>query len=273
MMERYIIKTSLDRMAFRARLQRGEAVFGSWIQECPWPGLIQIYAMSGMDCVFIGMEHSSLNPETVARMIMCGRQMGIATIVRTAGSLYHQISKPMDWGASGVMVPQVESADEAQRIVAAAKYAPVGQRGMSATTAHCDYCCPDNLDAYRARANEENLIIVQIETAAGLENVDAITAIPEIDVIFIGSMDLSCSLGFPGEVDHPRMQEATQHIMETAEKYNKPTGMLVGSMDAAYHWHDRGVRLLTWSNELRMIAGAARQATEAFKAFVGPEGE
>ena len=253
----------------RAKLQRGEAVLGSWIQECPWVGLVQIYSMSGMDYIVIGMEHSSLNPETVARMIMSSRQMGIPTIVRTEGSLYHQVSKPMDWGANGVMVPQVESPAQVNRIIEAAKYAPIGRRGMSTTTGHRDYCSNEPLDKYRIRANNENLIIVQIETIDGLNNIDAIASIPELDVIFIGPMDLSCSLGIPGDIEHPRMQEATKHILETARKYNKTTGILVGTMDAVRRWYDRGVRLLTWSNELRMVAEAVKNATEEFRMFTG----
>ena len=176
----------------------------------------------------------------------------------------------MDWGASGIMVPQVETADQVRQVIKATKYAPIGQRGMSTTTGHRDYCSTEPLDKYRARANEENLVIVQIETAAGLENVEKIASFPEIDVLFIGPMDLSCSLGIPGEVNHPRMQEAAEHIIQTANKQKKAIGILVSTMESVRKCYDKGVRLLTWSNELRMIAGVATKATEEFRSFASP---
>ena len=123
----------------KEKLRQGKGVFGAWIQEAPFAGFIQIYAKAGFDCVFIGKEHSSLGCETITQMIQLARSLDIATIVRVEDSLYHHLAKPMDWGASGVMVPRVESEEQAKHIVNCIKYPPVGERGMSSATGHRDY--------------------------------------------------------------------------------------------------------------------------------------
>ncbi len=251
----------------KEKLRQGQAVFGSWIQECRFPGLVQMYAGTGLDYVIIDMEHSSIGSESVAEMILVGRRAGLATIVRVPDSLYHLMARPMDWGASGIVVPRVETAEQVRQIIRATKYYPVGVRGMSTTSGHRDYHSIEPLGNYQARANEENLIIVQIESEKGVENIEDILDFPELDVIFIGPVDLSSSLGVAGEINHPRMQEAIEHIIQTVSKQKIALGILVGTMEAVRQWHERGIRFLSWSNELRMITGAIAKAVEEFKSF------
>jgi 2-keto-3-deoxy-L-rhamnonate aldolase RhmA len=251
----------------KEKLEQGQAVLGSWIQECRFPGLVQMYASAGLDFVIIDMEHSSIGSETVAEMILVGRRAGLATMVRVPDPLYHLMARPMDWGASGIVTPRVETAEQVRDIIRATKYSPLGERGMSTTTGHRDYHSIEPLGKYQARANEENLIIVQIESEKGVENIEEILGFPELDVIFIGPVDLSSSLGIPGETNHPRMQEAIEHIIQTAKKRKAALGILVGTMEAVRQWYDRGIRFLSWSNELRMITGAITKAVEEFRSF------
>lgn len=251
----------------KQRLKQGKSVFGAWIQEMPFAGLISIYAQAGFDCVFIGKEHSSLGSETIAQMIQLARCLDIAAIVRVEDSLYHLLTKPMDWGASGVMVPRVESAEQARHIVNCLKYPPAGERGMSSSTGHRDYFPVQPIIDYAKKANEENLVIVQIETKKGLDNAEQIAAVDGIDVLFVGPMDLSCSLGISGQVDHPKVAEAVEHIVDVAGRNNKATSILAGTVEAAKKWHDKGMRLLTWSNEVRIVGLASTAAVKEFNDY------
>jgi len=254
-------------------LKQGKSVFGGWIQEATFSGFVNVYAQAGFDCVFIGKEHSSLGSETITQMIQLARALDIAPIVRVEDSLYHLLAKPMDWGAAGVMVPRVESAEQARHIANCLKYPPDGERGMSSSTGHRDYFPVMPIIDYAKKANEENLVIVQIETKKGLDNVEQIAGVDGVDVLFVGPLDLSCSLGVGGQMDNPKLTEAIERIIDVANNKNRTIGILCATVEAATKWYDRGARLVTWSNEIRMIGSASTAAVKEFEDHTSQKGK
>jgi 2-keto-3-deoxy-L-rhamnonate aldolase RhmA len=130
------------------------------------------------------------------------RAADLIPMVRIPATEYHLIARPLDVGAMGLMVPMVESAEQAWAIVDSAKYPPLGRRGAAFGMAHDDYSGGD-ISEKMASANDEVLLIAQIETARGVENLDAIAAVDGIDVLWIGHFDLTNSLGIPGQFSHP----------------------------------------------------------------------
>jgi len=155
------------------------------------------------------------------------------------------------------MFPMVETVEQARRIVNSAKYPPMGRRGAAFGVAHDDYAGTDILATMRA-ANEQGLLIAQIETRAGLENVDAIAAVEGIDVLWIGQFDLSNSLGIPGEFDHPEFQSAVDRVLAACKTHNKAAGYM--GLDAAdgRTQIDRGFRAIAFSGDLWIYQQALR---------------
>lgn len=249
------------------RLRRGEPVFGSWVQECNWPGLIQIYSAAGLDFAVIDLEHSSIGSETAAEMIRLGRHIGLAVLVRAPDTLYHLLAKPMDWGAAGLVIPQINTAEQAREVVQCVKYPPVGRRGMSTVTGHRDYVPTEPLADYQVRANEENLVVIQIETKAGLNNADSILATPGLDAVMVGPVDLSVSLGVTGQLAHPSMIEAIEQIIAAGKRNNVAVGIAVGTLEDAKRWCDKGIKFIHWANEIRALTVAITGAVKEFKSF------
>jgi 2-dehydro-3-deoxyglucarate aldolase/4-hydroxy-2-oxoheptanedioate aldolase len=170
-------------------------------------------------------------------------------------------------GAMGIMVPMVESAEQAQRLVDSAKYPPVGRRGAAFGIAHDDYTGGDLVDKI-ASANRETLLIAQIETARGLESVGQIAAVNGIDVLWIGQFDLTNSLGIPGQFDHPRFVDALQRVVQACRQHNKVAGFMVTSPANGQAMLDQGFRILAYSGDLWLYQTALQQGLAELRQHV-----
>ena len=167
----------------------------------------------------------------------------IAPFVRVPQGLYHFMARTMDAGALGVMVGNVETAEQAQAIVDAVKYAPMGKRGVGLGTAHNDYVAPDPA-TYFEFSNRNSTVICQIESVTGLANLDAIAATPGVDVLWVGHNDLSQSMGINGKFDHPEFQRALAKVIDAANRHGKLAAAQPGSVKQAENWFRAGFHLL-----------------------------
>src|SRR5215210_6256579 len=170
-------------------------------------GIARIVAEAGAEFVIFDMEHTGWSIETIRTLIATSRAADLVPMVRVPATQSHLLSRPLDVGAMGLMVPMVETAEQARVIVSSAKYFPDGTRGAAFTVAHDDYQGGD-VAAKMATANQEQLLIAQIETARGVEQAEAIAATPGIDVLWIGHFDLTTSLGVPAQFTHPEYLRA-----------------------------------------------------------------
>jgi 2-keto-3-deoxy-L-rhamnonate aldolase RhmA len=171
-------------------------------------------------------------------------------------------------GAMGIMAPMVESVEQAQTLVASAKYPPAGRRGAAFGVAHDDYRGGDIVEKI-ATANRETHLIAQIETAAGIENVDAIAAVEGIDVLWIGHFDLSNSLGIPGQFEHPRFKQALSTVLAACQRHGKTPGFMATSIDHGKTLLDLGFRMLAYGGDLWLYQNAVREGVDALNQHVG----
>ncbi len=184
----------------RQRVNNGEQVAGAIILEFYAPGMAQILTNVGCQFALYDMEHSGVSVETLKWQTAACRGLPITPIARPPATEYHLIARLLDIGMRGVMLPMVESAEQAEAIVRACRYPPVGRRGAAMGVAHDDYVVGSPA-ATMKKANDEILVIAQVETERGLENVDAIAATEGVDVIWIGQFDLSSFLGVSGDFE------------------------------------------------------------------------
>jgi 2-dehydro-3-deoxyglucarate aldolase/4-hydroxy-2-oxoheptanedioate aldolase len=167
-------------------------------------------------------------------------------------------------GAMGVMVPLVESREQAGKIVQSARYPPAGRRGAAFTMPHDGYA-PGALNDKIAQANREVLLIAQIETRAGLEHVEEIAAVDGIDALWIGQTDLTCSLGIPGQFDHPQFHAAVDRIANACRQYGKTPAYMPLCIEEGRRFLERGFRLMAWSGDLWIYQQALRQGLAALR--------
>lgn len=242
-------------MNLRRRAMAGERLRGGMIFEFFSAGIARIMAQAGCEYVIFDMEHSGQGLESLRAQVSACRGIGVAPMVRPPCSDYHFLARALDIGMTGLMIPMVESVAQAEAVAAATRYPPMGRRGAAFGFAHDDYA-PGAPAEKVARANEETLVIAQIETERGLANVDAIAAVDGIDVLWIGQFDLTNFLGVPGDFESRLYLDAVDAIAAAARRNGKGLGIM--AMDAAWarDYAARGFNMIAAGTDPAiMIAG------------------
>lgn len=245
-------------------LKRGGVSLGTMVFEFDSTGIGRLAAEAGAEFVIYDMEHTGWSIETVRQLIATTRAADTVPLVRVPATEYHFIARTLDMGAMGIMMPMVESAEQARKLVASAKYPPLGRRGAAFTVAHDDYTGGD-IGAKMRTANSEILLIAQIETAEGLENVEQIAAVPGLDLLWIGQFDLTNFLGIPGQFDHPQFLAAVDRIVAAGRAHEKPVGFMILSPEEAVLRLKQGFRCLAYGGDLWLYQQALRAGLAAVR--------
>jgi 2-keto-3-deoxy-L-rhamnonate aldolase RhmA len=254
----------VKRNVLKEKLASGGTSFGTMIFEFLSPGLPSLAVNAGAEFLIYDMEHSAVGLESIGRQMALCRGAGIVPIVRPPAALKHLICPLLDAGAMGVKIPSVENAKEAERVVRWTRYPPEGDRGAAFGLPHDGYLGGNQVETMRA-ANEDIIILAQIETQRGLDNVDEIMAVPGVDLAWLGHFDLTNSMGIPGEFKHPRFLDALDRIVAAAEKHGKTAGFLAGNADIGRAWMARGFRAILVSRDTMLFTAALRDGIGELK--------
>lgn len=246
-------------------LKSGGTSIGTMVFEFASTGIGRIMANAGAEFVVYDMEHTGFEVETIRMLIATTPRPTLVPIVRIPTTHYDFVSRALDMGAMGIMAPMVETAEEARLLVQSAKYPPIGRRGAAFSIAHDDYRSDPIPDVVKS-SNDEVLVIVQIETANGLKNLDEIAAVPEIDVLWIGLYDLSNSLGIPGQMQHPQIESAIDRVIAACHKNNKVPAVLVTSVEEGRTQIQRGFKLVAYGGDVWIYQSALKQGLAAVRA-------
>ncbi|NPV54954.1 MAG: hypothetical protein HPY71_15815 [Firmicutes bacterium] len=249
-------------------LRNGEVVIGTMVSEVRTPAIAQMMATAGYQFIFIDMEHSAFNMETVQDMILACRAAGIQSIVRTPGMERCSLSRPLDAGSDGILVPQVETREEVEAIVRETRYYPLGERGCALRRLHSDYRKVDTVE-YTGHANEEALVVIQIESERAIEHLDELVNIQGVDAAFIGPNDMSQSYGIPGQIKHPKMVAAYRRLIEVCNKYGVAPGMHLFNLEDVKEWVGAGMRLIAYSSDINMIVDIASKQVADIEQILG----
>ena len=209
------------------------------------PGIAQLAVTAGADFLIYDMEHSGAGIDTIKQQMAHCRGLPIVPIVRVPSSDYHFIARILDCGAKGIMVPMVETAEQAASIVSSAMYPPRGRRGAAFGVAHDDYL-GGPVAGKIASANADTFLIAIVETEQGARNVDAIAATPGIDVIWLGHFDMTNSLGIPGQFEHPRYLRAMEDLIAAAKRHRKAAGFMALDEVWARDYAARGFNVVAY---------------------------
>jgi len=242
----------MSRPSVRQRLAAGERCYGTMIFELFTPGITAILDQIGFDFVVLDMEHSGAGIDTIKTQIACARGLGIEAYVRVPDGRYSTIAPVMDAGAQGIMVPMVETAEQAAAIVDAVRYRPEGRRGLAFGIAHDRYGGRDPSDTM-ARANADNLVICLIETRRGVENADAIVGTPGVDVGWVGHYDLTNDMDITARFDHPEFLAAVERVGAACAAAGKAAGILDANPALLERFTRLGFRALGFATDVAAL--------------------
>ena len=251
--------------AVKKTLAAGGTAFGSMIFEFFTPGMPRLLKNAGAEFALYCMEHTGVSYETLKPQFALCRALGVVPVVRVPGTEYDFIARALDGGALGVMVPLVDTAQQAEFIVSCTRYPPAGgRRGAAFGFAHDDYEGGDVVDKMKM-IHARTLVIAMIETKQGLENVDAIAAVPGVDALWLGHFDLSNFLGIPGQFESPVFQDAIKKIVGAASKHGKAAGYMAASAELGRQYLKHGFRMLATGTDQGMLQEATRAMLEGMR--------
>ncbi|MDR2470221.1 MAG: aldolase [Tannerella sp.] len=241
--------------AFREKLAQGKPVYGPFMKTGD-AAFVECAGHAGFDFAILDMEHGPADFFHLQHLIRGAEVAGLLPVVRTCDASETAIGKALDLGAKGVQIPQVQSPDEARAAVSAARYYPLGERGVCRFVRAARYSSTPR-DAYFTAANEA-LVILQVEGKQALNKLDEILGVEGFDILFIGPYDLSQSLGVPGQVSHPAVVEAIGKITEQARAAGVVTGVFCDTPEAAARWRATGKQYLSCSVDVGIFTDACR---------------
>lgn len=236
----------------RQRVLDGETVAGAMVFEFFSPGVAQLLRHAGCQYIIYDMEHTGIGLETIKWQVAACRGLDIVPMVRVPRGEYAFLAGALDVGVKGVMIPMVESGDQARAIADATHYPPYGRRGAAFGFAHDDYKQGAPADKIE-NAQSETLVIAQIETERGLENVEEIAAVDGIDVLWVGHFDLTNFLGIPGDFQSQTYKDALTRVVDAGRSHGKGLGFMAASPDWARDYRALGFNMLAAGPEFQFV--------------------
>ncbi|MCR9074355.1 MAG: aldolase/citrate lyase family protein [Alphaproteobacteria bacterium] len=256
-------------MTFRALLSRAEPQLGTMVAEFATPGIGHILKAANLDFAFLDMEHSGFGIGSLKTNLTFFQAAGVPVVLRPPSKARHHISRVLDAGAEALLLPMVGSGDEAAELVAAMRYPPEGERGVALGMAHDRYTTGDPATKLRD-ANNTNVMIPLIETAAGLKAVEAIARTSGVDALWIGHFDLSASLGIPGAFSDPRFIDAVTRIVAAAKDADIPLCQLVATPEDGRRMIEMGFHLICYGVDSAVLRDSLAAGAQAIRATAKP---
>ena len=211
-------------MYLKEKLMSGQKIAGCMLRVVRNPALFFLAKNAGLDFLMFDCEHGNYDMETLHDNFITANALGMSGFVRVPVGTKEYISRALDSGASGIMVPMTETVEQAKALVKWSKYQPIGDRGFNSVAAHTDYKGGKHDEIMREN-NKKVISIAQIETKLAIENIDAIAAVEGVDALLIGPNDLSISLGIPGDLMNPIEIEAIGVVAAACKKHGKAFGL------------------------------------------------
>lgn len=248
--------------ALREKMENNQTVYGPFAALVS-ADIVEMFALAGFDFTVIDCEHSISGPDRAVDMIRAAHSRGMPAMVRVPNALPSTILKHLDIGPDGIMVPLVHTPELARQAAEAARYYPKGKRGFAQMRGG-DYGYIGVAD-YIKEWNEKIFVQVQAESVEAVENIKEIVAVDGIDSVFIGTFDLSQSLGVPGEIDNPKEVDCIKTVLDAILGADKIAGIFAASIESAKRYAEMGFQFVVYSDDLTMLLETTLGATKALK--------
>jgi 4-hydroxy-2-oxoheptanedioate aldolase len=241
----------------RERLAKGEVAIGMGLRQARTVDIASAMRTCGFDWLFIDLEHNAMSLDMAVQIAVAANSAGISPIVRVPNRQYDMATRALDGGAFGVVMPHVDTADEAREVADRLKYPPVGHRSVAGAMPQFAFQ-PIPLAEATAAFNANMLVVVMLETPTAIKNADAIAAVPGIDVLLIGTNDLAMEMGLPGQFMHADVVRAYETVIAACRKHGKWAGMGgVYTEDGLAKYIGMGVRMILAGSDFSFLMAAA----------------
>jgi 2-keto-3-deoxy-L-rhamnonate aldolase RhmA len=247
------------------KLRSGGRIVGTMVRMIRNPAVAQIAKNTGLDFVMIDMEHGAYSIETFSDMAQVARSIGLGIFVRVPELSKGYISRIMDAGAEGVMVPGIRTHHEVKDLINWSRYTPTGTRGLGVPSGHTGYGgMQGDPAAFMAKENDSTIAIAQIETKEAVDNINNIASLAGLDVLLIGPNDLSVSLGVPGKIMGNEMHTAITKVADAAKNHGKIFAMHSG--DALLErWESNGLKMIMSSLDISILEAGFSGIVKKYK--------
>ena len=252
---------NLPENTFKHALARGRPQIGLW-SSLSSNYTVEVIAGAGFDWILLDSEHSPADIENLLTQLQAAAPYPTHPVVRIPWNDMVTIKRVLDIGAQSLLVPYVSTADEARAAVSFTRYPPAGVRGVAGTTRATRF---GRVADYARRAHEEICLLVQVETQAALDNIEAICGIDGVDGVFIGPADLHASLGHPGEIANPKVKPLIDDAIRRIRKSGKAPGILTPNEADARHWLECGALFVAVGADVGILARGAEALAAKFK--------
>ena len=246
--------------SFRERLKSGEILLSTLV-SFPSPEIVELLSKLEFDWLFIDGEHGPFGTLEMQRMLQASSG-NCPCLIRVPGNDLVYIKQALDIGAAGIIVPQINNAEEAQAAVRAAKYPTRGNRGVGLARAH-EYGI--SFTDYLTNADNETCVVIQAETRGAIEHIESISAIEDVDAIFIGPYDLSANLGYTGQIDHPEVVAAITKVEHACKQANVKLGYFGVNAESVLPYKEKGFTLLTVGVDSLFVLNSGQQLIDDMK--------
>jgi 4-hydroxy-2-oxoheptanedioate aldolase len=250
-----------------AKVRAGEPALGIALHLTD-PSLFELAGLMGFDAIWMDMEHHCYSLEVAANLMRAARVGGTDIVARPAKGEFMRMSRMLEAGASGIMYPRCDSADEAREVVKWAKFAPIGKRGFDGAGPDVPYLLTP-MRRYIREANEQTFVLIQIEEPHAVDRAEEIAAVPGVDMLMLGPADLSVLTGIPGEFDHPTVTSAIDKVARAAKNTGKHWAATCGSVEVARRMIEMGARLVFHGCDIVFVKNALDQLQCTFGKELG----
>lgn len=238
-----------NNVSLKNKLYSGKTVLGTWC-EIPSPEFINVLAKAGLDFVIIDMEHGAMDYEMAGKMVMAAEVEGCSPIIRVPMNNESAILRALEVAPEGVIVPHVETAKERKKVIDAIKFPPIGIRSLNPYVRAGGYRSTPN---FTNEQNQKTLSAILVESLLGIENIDSIVDDDDLDVIYMGSYDISVALGVPGDTKHPKVVTALKKLTKAITKRKKTAACLFHNQDDLQFFKKIGVRFLCYKVDTAIV--------------------
>ena len=249
------------------KLRADKVVSVTNVGAVPMPWLVELVGHIGFDCIWFDMEHRCFSLPDLLSMTVACRGTGMEAMARIVKDGYPSVMKPLESGATGVMIPHCKTAEEVKRYLDWAKFPPQGKRGFDNAGPDADYLMAD-ISEYVREINQETFFVVQIEDREAIDHLEEIIALDGVDVVFVGPADLSLSFGVFPQTGHPLIMEVVEKVAALTAKYGKWWGMPFGTVEQGMELVEKGARFLSHGSDIRILGKGYQEVKDLFSKVV-----
>ncbi|WP_028219684.1 HpcH/HpaI aldolase family protein [Paraburkholderia oxyphila] len=258
----------LTRNRVKEKLSAGRTVLSMTVTYGRGSEIARVAQAAGFDTLYVDLEHSTMDLRDAGQICLAAQACGVTPLMRVADWRGADIGRALDAGAMGIIAPHVETAEDAREIVRRARYFPAGERSASPQLPLLGYR-QFPAEAVCQALNDATMVAVMLESRRGLDNIAAIAEVDGVDMVFVGTYDLSMDMGLPGEVCHPRVRAALQHVVDTCRRAGKHVGIggLSGQPEEVGRWLATGARFISCGTDLGFLIKGSAMAAQRIDAI------